>query len=109
MFMRTESYDIVIPEKARVMTEEEMEYEGGLWNFIASAALFGASLVCDYCGYKEAAIACSVGSCALSFGLGAATLATTTATTVTKEVAKAVVDTTVAPGAKAVYYGVKYR
>ena len=48
--MRTESYEIIIPEKARVMTEDEMEYEGGWLNFIASACCAVAGVVADYAG-----------------------------------------------------------
>jgi len=36
-----------MPEKARVMTEEEMEYEGGFFNFCAAAILSAVSVVCD--------------------------------------------------------------
>lgn len=36
--MRTRNQEIVMPEKSRVMTQEEMEYEGGWLNFIVGAA-----------------------------------------------------------------------
>ena len=36
-----------MPEKCRVMTEEEMEYEGGFLNFIAAAVCTVASIGCS--------------------------------------------------------------
>ncbi len=49
--MRTESYEILMPEKARVMTEEEMEYEGGFAWWIPSAAVSAVGWVCTGIGY----------------------------------------------------------
>ena len=46
--MRTETYEIVMPEKCRVMTEEEMEYEGGFFNFGLAAVLSVVSVACDF-------------------------------------------------------------
>lgn len=47
--MRTESYEILMPEKARLMTEEEMEYEGGWLNTI-SLKQFAYQIAASYGG-----------------------------------------------------------
>jgi len=77
--MSTDSYEILMPEKARVMTEEEMEYEGGILNFlvaaVATVASVGCSVMANATGnsaWKAASVACGVVSAVCSFGVGTA-------------------------------------
>ncbi len=84
--MKARNQEIVMPKKSRIMTQEEMEYEGGLFNLGMAAVLSGVSLFCDLAvstglikgNVAKAATAisygCTIGATVCSFG-GATALA----------------------------------
>ncbi len=119
--MRAKNQEIVMPEKSRAMTQEEMEYEGGVLNFLISAACFvvdvGAGLAAD-AGMisRDTATAIQVGATAVgaitSFGITTAVMAGTkvvgekTIEYTTKNVAKwAIKEGSIKPAVSAVSIG----
>lgn len=67
-----------------------------------------AASICNHYGYKGAAVALSVASCALSFGAGVATLASYTTATSAVKVAGATYGTTAKPAVITVVRGATY-
>lgn len=98
-------YETLMPEKARIMTEEEIEYECGFLNFIAAAvcsvASIGCSAAASLTGCKEleyASYGLDLASAGLSLGVTACVGAT--AKGVTKVVTNRVITSTINTGNK---------
>jgi hypothetical protein len=73
------NYELVMPKNYANLSEEEMEYDGGLLNFLASAVLTVASIglsaaakVTSNDALQYASYACSAASVVCSFGVTAA-------------------------------------
>jgi len=69
------NHEIKMPEKYRELTDDEMQYDGGLWNFaasiVSSVISFGLGIAAEVTGNKtlaNASIAFGVASMVLSFG-----------------------------------------
>ena len=70
-----EKFAITEPAKCTGMSKEEMEYDGGFWNFVTSVALTAVGIGCDIMAektgkssWKLASNACTGAGIALSFG-----------------------------------------
>ena len=82
-----ENFGIAEPAKCTRMSEEETEYDGGFWNFVASAGLAAVSFGCDALvgtgivrgkgarALRAVSGSCNVASVALSFGVEAGLMA----------------------------------